>query len=72
MGGAGGVELIACVKAIRDGYVHVTAGSKEAEGEMDLDYTFIEPKNRDIRYAMTNNLGFGGHNASLIVKKFEE
>jgi 3-oxoacyl-[acyl-carrier-protein] synthase II len=39
---------------------------------MDLDYTFIEPKNRDIVYAMTNNLGFGGHNASLIVKKFEE
>ena len=72
LGGAGGVELIACVKAIQDGYVHVTAGSKEAEGEMDLDYTFIEPKNRDIRYAMTNNLGFGGHNASLIVKKFEE
>ena len=42
------------------------------EGEMDLDYTFIEPKNRDITYAMTNNLGFGGHNASMIVKKFAE
>ena len=51
---------------------HVTAGSKESEGEMDLDYTFFEPKERQIRYAMTNNLGFGGHNASLIVKKFEE
>lgn len=72
LGGAGGVELIACVKSIRDGFVHVTAGSKETEGEMDLDYTFIEPKNRNIIYAMTNNLGFGGHNASLIVKKCEE
>ena len=70
LGGAGGVELITCVKAIQDGYVHVTAGSKETEGEMDLDYTFNEPKNRDITYAMTNNLGFGGHNASIIVKKF--
>lgn len=70
LGGAGGIELITCVKSIMDGYVHVTAGSKESEGEMDLDYTFNEPKNRDITYAMTNNLGFGGHNASLIVKKF--
>ena len=70
LGGAGGIELITCVKSILDGYVHVTAGSKESEGEMDLDYTFIEPKNRDITYAMTNNLGFGGHNASMIVKKF--
>ena len=72
LGGAGGVELITCVKAIEDGFVHVTAGSKEAEGEMDLDYTFGEPKNIDIRYAMTNNLGFGGHNATLIVKRFED
>ncbi len=72
LGGAGGVELITCVKSIQDGFVHVTAGSKESEGEMDLDYTFIEPKNRNIVYAMTNNLGFGGHNASMIVKKFED
>ncbi len=72
LGGAGGIELIVCVKAIQDSFVHVTAGSKESEGEMDLDYTFFEPKERQIRYAMTNNLGFGGHNASLIVKRFEE
>ena len=72
LGGAGGIELIVCVKAIQDSFVHVTAGSKETEGEMDLDYTFFEPKERQIRYAMTNNLGFGGHNASLIVKRFEE
>lgn len=72
LGGAGGVEAIVCVKSILDSYVHVTAGSKETEGEIDLDYTFFEPKNRDITYAMTNNLGFGGHNASLILKKFAE
>ena len=72
LGGAGGIELIVCAKAIQDSFVHVTAGSRETEGEMDLDYTFFEPKEREIRYAMTNNLGFGGHNASLIVKRFEE
>ena len=72
LGGAGGVELIACVKAIEDGFVHVTAGSVEADEELDLDYTFGEPKRRDIRYAMSNNLGFGGHNATLLIKKFEE
>jgi len=70
LGGAGGVELIACVKAIEDSFVHVTAGSKEPEEELDLDYTFFEPKTRDITYAMSNSLGFGGHNASLIVKKY--
>ncbi|MBP5654607.1 MAG: beta-ketoacyl-ACP synthase II [Clostridiales bacterium] len=70
LGGAGGVELIACVKAIEDSFVHVTAGSKESEGELDLDYTFKSPKTRDITYAMSNSLGFGGHNASLIVKKY--
>lgn len=70
LGGAGGVELITCVKAIEDSFVHVTAGSKEAEGELDLDYTFGSAKTRDITYAMSNSLGFGGHNASLIVKKY--
>ncbi|MBO4459629.1 MAG: beta-ketoacyl-ACP synthase II [Clostridiales bacterium] len=70
LGGAGGVELITCVKAIEDSFVHVTAGSKESEGELDLDYTFGSPKTRDITYAMSNSLGFGGHNGSVIVKKY--
>ena len=70
LGGAGGVELITCIKAIEDSFVHVTAGSKESEGELDLDYTFGSAKTRDITYAMSNSLGFGGHNASLIVKKY--
>ena len=70
LGGAGGVELITCIKAIEDSFVHVTAGSKESEGELDLDYTFGSAKTKDITYAMSNSLGFGGHNASLIVKKY--
>jgi 3-oxoacyl-[acyl-carrier-protein] synthase II len=71
LGGAGGVEFITCIKSIEDSYVHVTAGSKEADGEMDLNYTFNEPKEMNIDYALTENLGFGGHNAALLIKKYQ-
>ena len=71
LGGAGGVEFITCVKSIGDSYVHVTAGSKESDGEMDLNYTFNEPKEMNIDYALTENLGFGGHNAALLIKKYQ-
>ena len=72
LGGAGGVEFIVMVKSIENGYVHVTQGSTESEEELDLDYTFGSGKHMDITYAMSNNLGFGGHNATVIVKKYEE
>ena len=72
LGGAGGVEFIVMVKSIENSYVHVTQGSTESEEELDLDYTFGQGKHMDITYAMSNNLGFGGHNATVIVKKFEE
>ena len=72
LGAAGGVELIACVKSIEDGFVHATAGL-EAKGEgCDLDYTMGEGVSMEVNYALSNSLGFGGHNASLIVKKFSE
>lgn len=71
LGAAGGVELIVCVKSIQDGFIHQTMGSAESEEECDLNYTFHEPVKKDIRYAMSNSLGFGGHNASLLVRKFE-
>ncbi len=71
LGGAGGVEAVVCVKAIEDGYVHVTRNSGEVDEEMDLDYTFGEGRSLDIKYAMSNSLGFGGHNASLLFKKYE-
>ena len=69
LGAAGGVEFIACVKSIEDGFVHATAGLKEAGEGCDLDYTMGEG---DIHYALTNSLGFGGVNASLVIKKFED
>ena len=72
LGAAGGVEFIACVKSIEDGFVHATAGLKEAGEGCDLDYTMGEGVPMDIRYALTNSLGFGGVNASLVIKKFED
>ena len=69
---AGGVEFIACVKSIEDGFVHATAGLKEAGEGCDLDYTMGEGVPMDIHYALTNSLGFGGVNASLVIKKFED
>ena len=72
LGAAGGVEFIACVKSIEEGFVHATAGLEKEDEGCDLDYTKGEGVKADIRYAMSKSLGFGGHNASLLVKKFEE
>lgn len=72
LGAAGGVELIVCVKAIENGFVHATAGLQVEDPECDLDYTKGEGVHMDVNYAISNSLGFGGHNASLLVKKYEE
>lgn len=71
LGAAGGVEFIVCVKSIQDGFIHKTAGSIEAEEECDLNYTFGSPIEKDVNYVLTNSLGFGGHNATLLVKKYQ-
>lgn len=71
LGAAGAAEFIVCVKSIMENYIHATAGFEEAETEMDLDYT-KEAVSRPVTAALTNSLGFGGHNGSLLVKKFEE
>ena len=72
LGAAGGVEFIACVKSIEDGFVHATAGLKEAGEGCDLDYTMGDGVSMNVDVAISNSLGFGGHNASLIIKKFED
>ena len=72
LGAAGGVEFIACVKSIEDSFVHATAGLQIPDPECDLDYVPGDGVKMDVNYAISNSLGFGGHNASLLVKKFEE
>lgn len=72
LGAAGAVEFITCVKSIQDGYVHATAGYKVKDEEIDLDYVAGEGISMDVEYALSNSLGFGGHNASILVKKFSE
>ncbi len=70
LGAAGGVEFITCVKSIEEGYVHATAGLTVDDPECDLDYVKGEGVAMDVNCAISNSLGFGGHNATLLVKKF--
>lgn len=72
LGAAGGVEFITCVKSIDDSYVHSTVGLKVADPECDLDYVAGEGRDMEVNYAISNSLGFGGHNASVLVKKYSE
>lgn len=72
LGAAGGVEFIVCVKSIQEGFIHQTVGTVQCEEELDLNYMIGAPAEQEVRYAMSNSLGFGGHNGSILVKKYEE
>lgn len=69
LGAAGAVEFVTCVKEIEEGYIHRTVGLQECEEEMDLNYC-KESTEEEITYALSNSLGFGGHNASILIKKY--
>ena len=69
LGAAGGVEAIVCAKAIEDSFVPPTINYKVPDEECDLDIVPNEGRNVEIKYAMSNSLGFGGHNATIILKK---
>jgi len=71
LGAAGGVEAIACIKSIEDSYVHANVGLTNQDPECDLDCP-KEGINMDVNVAMSNSLGFGGHNAVLVFKKYAE
>ncbi|MGF0034224.1 beta-ketoacyl-ACP synthase II [Bariatricus sp. SGI.154] len=71
LGAAGGVEFITCVKTIQEGFIHQTVGTETPDEECDLDYAIGAPVEKDVRYVLTNSLGFGGHNATLLLKKYE-
>lgn len=72
LGAAGAVEFITCVKEINEGYIHRTVGLENTDEELDLNYVKDEGIHIDVKYALTNSLGFGGHNSSLLVKKYVE
>lgn len=69
LGGAGAIEAIVCVKSVLEDYVHVTRNTTKCEDELDLDYTIGKGRHRKVSYALSNSLGFGGHNASLVFAK---
>ena len=72
LGAAGGVEFVVCAKAVEENYIHQTVGTRETDEECDLNYAIGAPVEKEIRYALTNSLGFGGHNACLLIQKYEE
>ena len=72
LGAAGGVEAIVCAKAIEEGFVPATINYKVPDEECDLDVVPNEGRKTEIKYAMSNSLGFGGHNSTILLKKYEE
>ncbi len=71
LGAAGGVEAVACVKSITDGYVHPTINQEEVDPDCDLDVVPNTGRQVAVKVALTNSLGFGGHNATLLIRNYE-
>jgi len=72
LGAAGGVEFVVCCLAIKDGIVPPTINYEYPDPDCDLDYVPNTARKTKVNVCMSNSLGFGGHNATLIVKRFEE
>lgn len=72
LGAAGAVEAVICAMALKDGIIPPTANYKIPDPECDLDYVTEGARKADIKAALSNVLGFGGHNATLCLKKYEE
>lgn len=72
LGAAGGIEAIVCAYALKEGYVPATINYETPDPECDLDIVPNEGRNVQIEYAMSNSLGFGGHNSSLVLKKYSD
>lgn len=70
LGAAGAIEALTCVKEIEEGYIHATVGYQTQDEEIDLNYC-KEASEEEVPYALSNSLGFGGHNASVLLKKYE-
>jgi 3-oxoacyl-[acyl-carrier-protein] synthase II len=70
LGAAGGIELTACLMAMKDGVIAPTINLQNQDPECDLDYCANEAREVEVNAALSNSFGFGGHNATLLVKKF--
>ncbi len=70
LGAAGGIEAIATALALKEGRIPPTINYEKSDEECDLNYTPNKSVKRDINYALSNSLGFGGHNASILIKKY--
>lgn len=70
LGAAGAVEFITCVKEIQDGFIHKTVGYETPDEEIDLNYC-KDSYEEHVEYALSNSLGFGGHNASILLKAYK-
>ncbi|MDE7285287.1 MAG: beta-ketoacyl-[acyl-carrier-protein] synthase II, partial [Lachnospiraceae bacterium] len=71
LGAAGAVEFVTCVKEMEAGFIHKTVGYETPDEEIDLDYC-KESYEEEIPYALSNSLGFGGHNASILIGKYHD
>ncbi len=72
LGAAGGVEAIIIAKALEEGFVPATINLQVPDEECDLDYVPNEGRKQQLTYAMSNSLGFGGHNGTLVFKRWED
>lgn len=76
LGAAGALEAVLCIKAMESGIVPPTINHEEGDNDPEIDYTlnftFNKAQKREIRAAMSNTFGFGGHNACVILRKFEK
>ncbi|TCO72271.1 beta-ketoacyl-ACP synthase II [Marinisporobacter balticus] len=72
LGAAGAVEAVASIKSLQENYIHPTIGYKLKDKTCDLDYVVNKGRRVDLNYVLSNSFGFGGHNASIIFKKWEE
>lgn len=71
LGGAGSIEAVVCIKALQEGFIPPTIGLENVDEELDLDYVPNKGREKELKYVLSNSLGFGGHNATLLFKKWE-
>jgi 3-oxoacyl-(acyl-carrier-protein) synthase len=72
LGAAGSVEAIVCILAIKEGIIPPTINYQEPDPECDLDYVPNVARKKEVKVALSNSLGFGGHNCTLIIKRYSE